>query len=42
MNPGQSIKDRAGLFIIRDAEARGLIQPGGIIVEGTALSLIHI
>ena len=36
MNPGQSIKDRAGLFIIRDAEARGLIQPGGIIVEGTA------
>ncbi|WP_062226256.1 cysteine synthase A [Aureimonas frigidaquae] len=36
MNPGQSIKDRAGLFIIRDAEARGLIKPGGIIVEGTA------
>ena len=36
MNPGQSIKDRAGLFIIRDAEAKGLIQPGGIIVEGTA------
>ncbi|MCM2503026.1 cysteine synthase A [Aureimonas altamirensis] len=36
MNPGQSIKDRAGLFIIRDAEAKGLIKPGGIIVEGTA------
>ncbi|KAA0970560.1 cysteine synthase A [Aureimonas fodinaquatilis] len=36
MNPGQSVKDRAGLFIIRDAEARGLIRPGGIIVEGTA------
>ncbi|WP_427023132.1 cysteine synthase A [Aureimonas ureilytica] len=36
MNPGQSVKDRAGLFIIRDAEARGLLQPGGLIVEGTA------
>lgn len=36
MNPGQSVKDRAGLFIIRDAEKRGLIRPGGVIVEGTA------
>jgi cysteine synthase A len=36
MNPGQSVKDRAGLFIIRDAEKRGLIKPGGVIVEGTA------
>ena len=36
MNPGQSVKDRAGLFIIRDAEKKGLLQPGGAIVEGTA------
>jgi cysteine synthase len=36
MNPGQSVKDRAALYIIRDAEARGLIRPGGRIVEGTA------
>jgi len=36
MNPGQSVKDRAALFIIRDAEARGLLKPGGLIVEGTA------
>jgi cysteine synthase A len=36
MNPGQSVKDRAGLFIIRDAEERGLLRPGGVIVEGTA------
>ncbi|APH74626.1 cysteine synthase A [Aquibium oceanicum] len=36
MNPGQSVKDRAGLFIIRDAEKKGLLKPGGIIVEGTA------
>ncbi|MBB6012990.1 cysteine synthase A [Aquamicrobium lusatiense] len=36
MNPGQSVKDRAGLFIIRDAERRGLLRPGGVIVEGTA------
>jgi cysteine synthase len=35
-NPGASIKDRAALFIVRDAEERGLIAPGGIIVEGTA------
>ena len=36
MNPGQSVKDRAALFIIRDAVARGLLKPGGTIVEGTA------
>lgn len=36
MNPGQSVKDRAGLFIIRDAEQKGLLKPGGVIVEGTA------
>ncbi len=36
MNPGQSVKDRAALFIIRDAIARGDLKPGGTIVEGTA------
>jgi cysteine synthase len=36
MNPGQSVKDRAALGIIRDAEAKGLLRPGGRIVEGTA------
>ncbi len=36
MNPGQSVKDRAALYIIRDAERRGLLKPGGTIVEGTA------
>ncbi|WP_297510047.1 cysteine synthase A [uncultured Caulobacter sp.] len=36
MNPGQSVKDRAALAIIRDAEARGVLKPGGRIVEGTA------
>jgi cysteine synthase len=36
MNPGQSVKDRAALFIIQDAEKRGLLGPGGVIVEGTA------
>ncbi len=36
MNPGGSVKDRAALFIIRDAEARGVLRPGGTIVEGTA------
>ena len=36
MNPGQSVKDRAALYIIRDAEARGTLRPGGTIVEGTA------
>lgn len=36
MNPGQSVKDRAGLFIIQDAIDKGLLKPGGTIVEGTA------
>ena len=36
LNPGQSVKDRAALWIIRDAEKRGELQPGGVIVEGTA------
>jgi cysteine synthase A len=36
LNPGQSVKDRAALWIIRDAEAKGLLRPGGRIVEGTA------
>src|ERR1044071_7099638 len=36
LNPGGSVKDRAALYIILDAEARGLLRPGGTIVEGTA------
>ena len=36
MNPGASVKDRAALWIIRDAVARGTLRPGGTIVEGTA------
>ena len=36
VNPGQSVKDRAALYIIRDAQQRGLLRPGGRIVEGTA------
>jgi cysteine synthase A len=36
MNPGQSVKDRAALFIIREAMAKGQLRPGGVIVEGTA------
>ena len=36
LNPGQSVKDRAALWIIRDAERRGTLKPGGRIVEGTA------
>jgi cysteine synthase A len=36
LNPGQSVKDRAALWIIRDAERRGALRPGGTIVEGTA------
>jgi len=36
LNPGQSVKDRAALFIIKDAVARGALRPGGTIVEGTA------
>ncbi len=35
LNPGQSVKDRAALWIVRDAERRGLLKPGGTIVEGT-------
>jgi cysteine synthase A len=46
MNPGGSIKDRAALAIIEDAEAQGLIRKGGIIVEGTAgntgIGLAHV
>ena len=36
MNPGQSVKDRAALFIVKDAIAQGLQAPGGVVVEGTA------
>jgi cysteine synthase A len=36
MNPGQSVKDRAALFIIQDAVKKGQLRPGGVIVEGTA------
>ena len=36
MSPGQSVKDRTALFIIRDAEERGMLKAGGMIVEGTA------
>jgi len=36
MNPGGSVKDRAARYIIQDAEERGLLKPGGVIVEGTA------
>jgi cysteine synthase len=36
MNPGQSVKDRAALFIVKDAIAKGELEPGGVIVEGTA------
>ncbi len=36
LNPGQSVKDRAAMGIILDAEAKGLLKPGGVIVEGTA------
>jgi cysteine synthase A len=36
LNPGGSVKDRAALYIIRDAEERGTLKPGGVIVEGTA------
>lgn len=46
LNPGGSVKDRAALYIIEDAEAKGLLQPGGIVVEGTAgntgIGLTHI
>jgi cysteine synthase A len=36
MNPGQSVKDRAALYIIRDAIKKGKLRPGGVVVEGTA------
>src|ERR1700734_3433356 len=36
MNPGQSVQDRAALFIIEDAGKKGALKPGGVIVEGTA------
>ncbi len=36
LNPGQSVKDRAALFIIRDALERGTLRPGGVVVDGTA------
>ena len=36
LNPGGSVKDRAALYIIRDAEKKKIIKPGGIVVEGTA------
>ena len=46
MNPGQSVKDRAALFIIQDAMRRGTLRPGGTVVEGTAgntgIGLAHI
>ncbi|GAA6623232.1 cysteine synthase A [Scytonema sp. NUACC26] len=46
LNPGGSVKDRAALYIIKDAEEKGLIQPGGTVVEGTAgntgIGLVHI
>src|SRR6266568_979119 len=46
LNPGGSVKDRAALYIIRDAEARGALRPGGTVVEGTAgntgIGLAHI
>jgi cysteine synthase A len=46
LNPGQSVKDRAALWIIRDAERRGTLKPGGRIVEGTAgntgIGLAHV
>ena len=36
MNPGGSVKDRAALFLVQDAETKGLLKPGGTVVEGTA------
>jgi cysteine synthase A len=46
MNPGGSVKDRAALYIIQDAERKGLIRPGGTVVEGTAgntgIGLAHV
>ncbi|KAI1754369.1 cysteine synthase (O-acetylserine (thiol)-lyase-like protein) [Xylaria castorea] len=46
MNPGGSVKDRAALYVVKDAEERGLLQPGGTVVEGTAgntgIGLAHV
>jgi cysteine synthase len=46
LNPGGSVKDRAALYIIKDAEEKGLLKPGGTVVEGTAgntgIGLVHI
>ena len=46
MNPGGSVKDRAALYLIKDAQEKGLIKPGGTVVEGTAgntgIGLAHI
>ncbi|CAO3590151.1 unnamed protein product [Absidia cylindrospora] len=46
MNPGGSVKDRAALYLVQDAEERGLLQPGGTVVEGTAgntgIGLAHV
>lgn len=46
LNPGGSVKDRAALYIIKDAEEKGLLKPGGVVVEGTAgntgIGLAHI
>src|SRR5258708_17899091 len=36
MNPGESVKDRAALIIVKDAMSKGLLRPGGTVVEGTA------
>ncbi|KAL2915849.1 Cysteine synthase 1 [Polyrhizophydium stewartii] len=46
MNPGGSVKDRAALYVVQDAERRGLLKPGGTVVEGTAgntgIGLAHV
>ncbi|KAI1432922.1 cysteine synthase (O-acetylserine (thiol)-lyase-like protein) [Xylaria sp. CBS 124048] len=46
MNPGGSVKDRAALYVVKDAEERGLLKPGGTVVEGTAgntgIGLAHV
>lgn len=46
MNPGGSVKDRAALYVVKDAEEKGLIKPGGTVVEGTAgntgIGLAHV
>merc|ERR1712144_178033 len=46
MNPGGSIKDRAALYLVQDAEEKGLLKPGGTVVEGTAgntgIGLAHV